>query len=241
MLLWNLCLFTSFIDWDAEFRICHQWVSGAVMIFHLPQFSVVLITWSPVTFCLIFFFPAAHLTPPTRGWSQAVLHINEGRQMLGSLGWYPPHGWYDANFCWNTSRNKLSAFGLQICLPFFMNGIDLGMIIPRLIRHKSCAWPAAVVASGRRCSVCLSSCVLQHIDRWPVLTRCPLICSGQAALNPMSKYTKLREFSHFPPLVSCHYFYCSPVVHLSAESNGILANSFIFVCALLREKEKTIQ
>lgn len=44
------------------------------------------------------------------------------------------------------------------CLFFFlMNGIDLGMIIPRLIRHTSCAWTAAVAASRGRCSVCVCS------------------------------------------------------------------------------------
>lgn len=160
MLLCNLCLFSSFTDWDPEFKIPHQWVSGAVMIFHLPQFSVVLITCSPVTFCFFFLFlPAAHLTPPTHSSSQAVLHINEGRQMLGSLGWYPPNGLYNENCFWNISRNRLSAFGLQFFLPFFMNGIDLGMIIPHLIRHKSCAWLGALVASRGRCSVCVSSCV----------------------------------------------------------------------------------
>lgn len=118
-----------------------------------------------------------------------------------------------------------------------MKGIDLRVIIPPLIRRTSCAWTAAVAAGGGRCSVCACSFMcFNSIDRWPVLTRCPAICSRQAALNPTRNRISSAHSASVPPSHAV-IFYCSRA-SFRWESNWILANSVTFVCPLLKKRKK---
>lgn len=160
-------------------------------------------------FYLFIFSSPAQLTPPTRGTSPAVLHINEGRQMLGSLGWwYPPNMAGAMKAASKTSAEAncpplASIFFFFPSLFFFFNdrnrsGDDNPALNPT---HKLCLNGGG--SRQRRALLCLRLFihVFNSVDRWPVLTRCPVIYSGQAALNPTRNIMNSVNSAFFSPLM----------------------------------------
>lgn len=163
--------------------------------------------------------------------------------MLGSLGWwYPPNtaGAMKAASKTSAEANCPPLASIFFPLPpfFFFNdrnrsGDDNPALNPT---HKLCLNGGG--SSQRRALLCLRLFihVFNSVDRWPVLTRCPVIYSGQAALNPTRNIMNSVNSAFLSPLMPLFFYFSR--ASFCWESNWILANSFVFVCPLLKKKRK---